>query len=83
MPKAYILLIASAPPSRETAQSILKYTNQRLAPFKRIRRAGIRHRTAQDDLRQDPAGAARRVEYEGSAADVARGVEFHEKDLLA
>ncbi len=33
-----ILLIASAPPSRETAQSILKYTNQRLAPFKRIRR---------------------------------------------
>ena len=38
VPKAYILLIASVPPSRETAQSILKYTNTRLAPFKRIRR---------------------------------------------
>jgi len=25
----------------------------------------------------------RRVEYQGSAADVTRGVEFHEKDLLS
>jgi acetyl-CoA synthetase len=83
VPKAYILLIASAPPSRETAQSILKYTNQRLAPFKRIRRLEFVTELPKTISGKIRRAQLRRVEYEGSAADVARGVEFHEKDLLS
>ncbi len=82
VPKAYILLIASVPPSRETAQSILKYTNQRLAPFKRIRRLEFVTELPKTISGKIRRAQLRRVEYEGSAADVARGVEFHEKDLL-
>ena len=83
VPKAYILLIASASPSRETAQSILKYTNQRLAPFKRIRRLEFVTELPKTISGKIRRAQLRRVEYEGAAADVARGVEFHEKDLLS
>jgi acetyl-CoA synthetase len=82
VPKAYILLIASASPSRETAQSILKYTNQRLSPFKRIRRLEFVKELPKTISGKIRRAQLRRVEYEGSAADVSRGVEFHEKDLL-
>jgi acetyl-CoA synthetase len=83
VPKAYILLIASAAPSRETAQSILKYTNTRLAPFKRIRRLEFVKELPKTISGKIRRNQLRRVEYEGSAADVTRGVEFHEKDLLS
>ncbi len=83
VPKAYILLIASAPPSRETAQSILKYTNQRLAPFKRIRRLEFVKELPKTISGKIRRAELRRVEYEGSADEVSRGVEFHEKDLLS
>jgi acetyl-CoA synthetase len=83
VPKAYILLIASAPPSRETAQSILKYTNQRLAPFKRIRRLEFVTELPKTISGKIRRAQLRRVEYEGAAADVTRGVEFHEKDLMS
>jgi len=82
VPKAYILLIASALPSRETAQSILKYTNQRLAPFKRIRRLEFVTELPKTISGKIRRAQLRRVEYEGSADEVSRGVEFHEKDLL-
>jgi acetyl-CoA synthetase len=82
VPKAYILLIASAPPSRETARSILDYTHKRLAPFKRIRRLEFvteLPKTISGKIRRTQL---RRVEYEGTAADVVRGVEFHENDVM-
>jgi len=82
VPKAYILLTASTPPSRETAQSILKYTNTRLAPFKRIRRLEFVKELPKTISGKIRRAQLRRVEYEGAAADVSRGVEFHEKDLL-
>jgi acetyl-CoA synthetase len=82
VPKAYILLIASVPPNRETAQSILKYTNTRLAPFKRIRRLEFVTELPKTISGKIRRAQLRRVEYEGSASDVTRGVEFHEKDLL-
>jgi acetyl-CoA synthetase len=82
VPKAYILLIASAPPTRETAQSILKYTNTRLAPFKRIRRLEFVKELPKTISGKIRRNQLRRVEYQGSAADVTRGVEFHEKDVL-
>ena len=83
VPKAYILLIASAPPTRETAQSILKYTNTRLAPFKRIRRLEFVKELPKTISGKIRRNQLRRVEYQGSAADVTRGVEFHEKDVLS
>jgi acetyl-CoA synthetase len=83
VPKAYVLLVGSAAPSRETAQSILKYTNQRLAPFKRIRRLEFVKELPKTISGKIRRAQLRRVEYEGSAADVTRGVEFHEKDLLS
>ena len=82
VPKAYILLIASAPPTRETARSILKYTNTRLAPFKRIRRLEFVKELPKTISGKIRRNQLRRVEYQGSAADVTRGVEFHEKDVL-
>jgi acetyl-CoA synthetase len=82
VPKAYILLVASAPASRETAQSILAYCNQRLAPFKRIRRLEFVAELPKTISGKIRRAQLRRVEYEGTAADVTRGVEFHEKDVL-
>ena len=82
IPKAYILLTAGTPPTRETARSILEYTHQRLAPFKRIRRLEFvteLPKTISGKIRRNQL---RRVEYQGSAAEVTRGVEFHEKDVL-
>ncbi len=82
VPKAFILLVGATPPSRETARSILSFCNERLAPFKRIRRlefVGELPKTISGKIRR---AQLRRVEYEGAAADVTRGVEFHEKDVL-
>ncbi len=83
IPKAYILLTAGTPPSKETARSILEYTHQRLAPFKRIRRLEFVKELPKTISGKIRRNQLRRVEYQGSAADVARGVEFHEKDVLS
>ncbi|MBI2737283.1 MAG: AMP-binding protein [Rhodospirillales bacterium] len=82
IPKAYILLTAGTPPTRETARSILEYTHQRLAPFKRIRRLEFVKELPKTISGKIRRNQLRRVEYQGSAADVTRGVEFHEKDVL-
>jgi acetyl-CoA synthetase len=82
VPKAYILLIGSVEPSRETARSILEYTNKRLAPFKRIRRLEFVKELPKTISGKIRRTQLRRVEYEGTAAEVTRGVEFHEKDVL-
>ena len=59
VPKAYVLLAAGRVASPELAQSIMAFCRERVAPYKRIRRAGVR-RSAQDDLRQDPPGGTAR-----------------------
>jgi acetyl-CoA synthetase len=82
VPKAFVLLVGSAQPTRDTAASILKYCNTRLAPFKRIRRLEFvteLPKTISGKIRRTQL---RKVEYEGAAAEVTRGVEFHEKDVL-
>ncbi|MBS0518101.1 MAG: AMP-binding protein [Proteobacteria bacterium] len=82
VPKAFVLLTAAAAPTRETAASILTYCNTRLAPFKRIRRLEFvteLPKTISGKIRRTQL---RKVEYEGSAPEVMRGVEFHEKDVL-
>ena len=82
VPKAYILLTAAAAPTKETAASILKYCNQRLAPFKRIRRVEFVKELPKTISGKIRRNQLRKVEYEGSAADVTRGLEFREKDVL-
>ena len=82
VPKAFILLAGSNQPTRETAASILNYTNRKLAPFKRIRRLEFvteLPKTISGKIRRNQL---RKVEYDGSAPDVTRGVEFSEKDVL-
>jgi acetyl-CoA synthetase len=83
IPKAWILLTAGTPPTRETARSILEYTHQRLAPFKRIRRLEFVKELPKTISGKIRRNQLRRVEYQGSAAEVTRGVEFHEKDVLS
>lgn len=82
VPKAYILLTAGTPASKETAAAILKYTNTRLAPFKRIRRLEFVKELPKTISGKIRRNQLRRVEYQGSATEVVRGVEFHEKDVL-
>ncbi|MGN8113202.1 AMP-binding protein [Labrys sp. 22185] len=81
IPKAYVLLVGAAEPSRETALSIFRYTNERLAPFKRIR--SIEFVT---ELPKTISGKIRRVqlrrlEVEEDTQSPFRGVEFAETDF--
>jgi acetyl-CoA synthetase len=82
VPKAFILLTGATPPSKETAASILKYTNTKLAPFKRIRRLEFVKELPKTISGKIRRNQLRKVEYEGSAPEVTRGVEFSEKDVL-
>lgn len=81
VPKAFVLLSGSAPACRETAESILRYTGERLAPFKRIRRLEF-----VDELPKTISGKIRRahlrrLEGEGDRSAAYRGVEFSESDF--
>ncbi|HEY6891283.1 MAG TPA: AMP-binding protein [Solirubrobacter sp.] len=59
VPKAYVVLAAGFEPSRETALSILMYTREHLAPYKRIRRLEF------FELPKTISGKIRRVELRG------------------
>ncbi|MBP0578323.1 AMP-binding protein [Labrys sp. LIt4] len=81
IPKAYVLLVGAAKPSRETALSIFRYTNERLAPFKRVRRIEF-----VTELPKTISGKIRRVqlrrlEVEGDTQSAFRGIEFAETDF--
>ena len=82
VPKAFILLTAATPPTKETAASILTFTNQKLAPFKRIRRLEFVKELPKTISGKIRRNQLRMVEYEGSAPEVTRGVEFTEKEVL-
>ncbi|MBR1220662.1 AMP-binding protein [Bradyrhizobium sp. U87765 SZCCT0131] len=81
VPKAYVLLVGQAEPSRETALSIFKYLQSRLAPFKRVRRLEI-----VSELPKTISGKIRRVqlrrlEHDDNRSDRLRGHEFREEDF--
>jgi acetyl-CoA synthetase len=80
VPKAYIMLTASAAPDRATALSIFKHLRETLAPFKRVRRLEF------TDLPKTISGKIRRVELrqqeESRAKQAKRAVgEFREEDF--
>ncbi|MGE5141107.1 MAG: AMP-binding protein, partial [Rudaea sp.] len=63
VPKAYITLKPGFTPSRETAFSIFRYSRERLAPFKRLRRLEF------GELPKTISGKIRRVQLRGYEAD--------------
>jgi acetyl-CoA synthetase len=80
IPKAYVTLAGSAKPDRDTALSIFRFTGERLAPFKRIRRIEF-----VTELPKTISGKIRRVhlrrlEHETSD-DPFRGITFDEADF--
>jgi acetyl-CoA synthetase len=80
VPKAYVILAASATPSKELARDILEFCRARVAPYKRIRRIEFA------DLPKTVSGKIRRVELRGREADESQSkprgtTEFWEEDL--
>jgi acetyl-CoA synthetase len=81
IPKAYVLLTADAERTRDTALSIFRHLQQRLAPFKRIRKLEL-----VTELPKTISGKIRRVhlrrlEHDNDQADALRGVEFREEEF--
>ncbi|HET8616743.1 MAG TPA: AMP-binding protein [Actinomycetales bacterium] len=63
VPKAYVALAAGHEPTLETAESILRYAREHLAPYKRIRRIEFA------ELPKTISGKIRRVELRGREVD--------------
>jgi acetyl-CoA synthetase len=81
IPKAYVLLVAGAERSSETALSIFRHLHTRLAPFKRIRKIEL-----VTELPKTISGKIRRVqlrrlEHDNDREDSLRGGEFREEDF--
>jgi len=80
VPKAYVVLKPGVEPSRETALAIFRFTRERLAPYKRIRRIEFY------ELPKTISGKIRRVQLRGRETDQqasrTRGErEFWEEDF--
>ena len=78
VPKAFVVLSADHEASRETALDILRYSRDRLAPYKRIRRLEFA------DLPKTVSGKIRRVELrtnEAELVDESRPLAFTEDDF--
>jgi acetyl-CoA synthetase len=81
IPKAYVMLAAGNERSRDTALSIFRHLQARLAPFKRIRRIEL-----VDELPKTISGKIRRVhlrrlEHDNDRVDALRGSEFREEEF--
>lgn len=80
VPKAYILLAPGVQPSRDTALALFRFTRERLAPYKRVRRLEFA------DLPKTISGKIRRVQLRGvedqrHAAQARGPQEFWEEDF--
>ena len=79
VPKAYLVLKPGFEPSRATALSIFRFTRERLASFKRVRRIEF------SDLPKTISGKIRRVQLRGAEGErqgeARRKNEFWEEDF--
>jgi acetyl-CoA synthetase len=79
VPKAFLVLKPGFEPSRATALSIMRFTRERLAPFKRIRRIEFA------ELPKTISGKIRRVQLRGAEearqGEARRANEFWEEDF--
>ncbi|WP_407691266.1 AMP-binding protein [Saccharopolyspora mangrovi] len=64
VPKAYVVLAAGHEPDERTAESILRFARENLAPYKRVRRLEF------FDLPKTISGKIRRVELRGREGDL-------------
>jgi len=81
IPKAFVLLVAGAERSPQTAMSIFAHLHARLSPFKRVRRIEI-----VSELPKTISGKIRRVqlrrlERDDDRDEALRGQEFREEDF--
>ncbi|PZA13984.1 AMP-dependent synthetase [Rhodopseudomonas palustris] len=81
IPKAYVLLTGGAERSRDTALSIFKHMQGRLAPFKRIRKLEIVSELPKTISGKIRRVHLRRIEHEHDQTDSLRGLEFSEEDF--
>jgi acetyl-CoA synthetase len=81
IPKAYVLLTAEAERSGDTALSIFKHMQGRLAPFKRIRKLEIVSELPKTISGKIRRVQLRRIEHEQDQGDTTRGFEFREEDF--
>ncbi|KPF90591.1 AMP-dependent synthetase [Rhodopseudomonas sp. AAP120] len=81
IPKAYVLLTAEAERSRDTALSIFKHMQGRLAPFKRIRKLEIVSELPKTISGKIRRVQLRRIEHQQDQAETPRGLEFREEDF--
>jgi len=75
VPKAYVVLAAGHAADRDTALSILRYSREQLAPYKRIRRLEFA------ELPKTISGKIRRVELRGQEQGGSRKGEYREEDF--
>jgi acetyl-CoA synthetase len=81
IPKAYVLLVAGAERSRETALSIFQHLHERLAPFKRIRRIELVAELPKTISGKIRRVQLRRLEHDNDRGDSLRGQEYREEDF--
>ncbi|MFT3941617.1 AMP-binding protein [Rhodopseudomonas sp.] len=81
IPKAYVLLTANAERSRDTALSIFRHMQGRLAPFKRIRKLEIVNELPKTISGKIRRVQLRRIEHDNDQADSLRGLAFSEEDF--
>ncbi|UYO52532.1 AMP-binding protein [Rhodopseudomonas palustris] len=81
IPKAYVLLTANAERTRDTALSIFRHMQGRLAPFKRIRKLEIVSELPKTISGKIRRVQLRRIEHDNDQADSLRGLAFSEEDF--
>jgi len=81
VPKAYVTLVSGWEPTAQTAESILRFCRERLAPYKRIRRLEF------GELPKTISGKIRRVDLrkretvESTSGTKSPALEFREEDF--
>ena len=81
IPKAYVALVPGVAMSRDTALSILRYVQSRLAPFKRVRRIELVKELPKTISGKIRRVQLRRLEHDNDRKDAFRGLEFREEDF--
>ncbi|MCP3804020.1 AMP-binding protein [Allokutzneria sp. A3M-2-11 16] len=77
VPKAYVVLSAGWTPDAATAEAVLRYARENLAPYKRVRRLEF------TDLPKTISGKIRRVQLRGQETGERRAEEYREEDFPA
>ena len=81
VPKAFILLKRGVEPSREMALSIFQHANERLAPFKRIRKIELVTDLPKTISGKIKRAQLRRLDQDGANDPAFRGVQYSESDF--